>query len=186
MSIDTLDRRTFLRLAGGAAAAAAAMAAGIPLVPLRAGAAQWGLQLKALTEHEGMTLLRIARALFPHRTLEDVYYGGVVSALDEDAATSAETARLLKDGVAALDRTTVSVKWMELSHGYQLTALLAQPKLLEAVRGKAVVALYNNPESWPRFGYEGPSFQHGGYIHRGFDDLDWLPDPPEQASPKPG
>ena len=186
MSTETFDRRMFLRLAGGAAAAAAAMAAGIPLVPLPAGAAQWGLQLKSLTEHEGMTLLRVARTLFPHRTLEDVYYGGVVSALDEDAAKSAETARLLKDGVAALDRTTAGVKWVDLSRGYQRAALQAQPKLLEAVRGKAVVALYNNPEVWPRFGYEGPSFAHGGYIHHGFNDLDWLPDPPAEASPKPG
>jgi len=24
-------------------------------------------------------------------------------------------------------------------------------------------------------GYEGPSFDKGGYINRGFDDLDWLP-----------
>ena len=134
MSIERLDRRTFLRLAGGAAAAAAAMAAGVPLVPHPAGAAEWGLRLKALTEHEGTTLLRIARALFPHRTLEDVHYGGVVSALDDDAASSAETARLLKDGIAALDRTTATVRWVDLSRGYQLAALQAQPKLLEAVK----------------------------------------------------
>ena len=26
-------------------------------------------------------------------------------------------------------------------------------------------------------------FEHGGYIERGFDDLGWLPDPPDDASP---
>jgi hypothetical protein len=26
-------------------------------------------------------------------------------------------------------------------------------------------------------GYEGPSFDKGGYLNRGFNDLDWLPDP---------
>lgn len=186
MSPETLDRRTFLRLTGGAAAAATALAAGIPLVPLFTSAAQWGLELKALTEQEGTTLLRVARTLFPHRTLEDVYYGGVVSALDEDAVKSPETAKLLKDGVAALDRTTAGVKWIELSRGYRITALQAQPRLLEAVRSKAVVALYGNPKVWPHFGYEGPSAPHGGYVHRGFNDLDWLPDPPDEASPKPG
>lgn len=186
MSSERLDRRTFLRLTGGAAAAATALAAGIPLVPLGASAARWGLELKALTEHEAMTLLRVARTLFPHRKLEDVHYAGVVGALDEDAAKSPETARLLEDGVAALDRTTVGVKWVELSRGYGNAALQAQPRLLEAVRSKAVVALYGNPRVWPQFGYEGPSAQHGGYLRRGFDDLDWLPDPPEEASPKPG
>ena len=33
------------------------------------------------------------------------------------------------------------------------------------------------------FGYEGEAFEYGGYIERGFDDLGWLPDPPEDASP---
>ena len=28
---------------------------------------------------------------------------------------------------------------------------------------------------WPRFGYEGSSAEHGGYINRGFADIDWLP-----------
>ena len=40
-----------------------------------------------------------------------------------------------------------------------------------------VVALYDDHEVWELLGYEGPSFDKGGYLHRGFDDLDWLPDP---------
>jgi hypothetical protein len=109
----------------------------------------------------------------------------VIKGLDEDAQKSPETATLLKDGVAALDRA-MGVKWIELSPGYQLATLQAQPKLLDTVKGKAVVAIYNNPLVWRHFGYEGPSFQYGGYIRRGFNDLTWLPDPPEAASPKVG
>jgi hypothetical protein len=30
---------------------------------------------------------------------------------------------------------------------------------------------------WDLLGYEGPSFDKGGYLHRGFNDLDWLPEP---------
>jgi hypothetical protein len=30
---------------------------------------------------------------------------------------------------------------------------------------------------WELVGYEGPSYDRGGYLHRGFDDLDWLPRP---------
>jgi hypothetical protein len=37
------------------------------------------------------------------------------------------------------------------------------------------VALYDSAEVWDLLGYEGPSFDKGGYLHRGFDDLDWLP-----------
>ena len=45
------------------------------------------------------------------------------------------------------------------------------------VRGNAVVALYNDQEVWDILGYEGPSFDQGGYVNRGFNDLDWLPEP---------
>ncbi len=185
MIAQPMDRRTFLRLTGGAAAAATMMSTGVSLVPLSAEAVLWGLELKAFNEHEATTVLKVARRIFPHRTLADVYYAGVVKALDEDAQKSADTARLLKDGVAGLDRA-VGVKWIDLSPGYQLATLQAQPKLLEMVKGKAVVAIYNDPLVWRHFGYEGPSFQHGGYIHRGFNDLTWLPDPPEEASPRVG
>jgi len=27
---------------------------------------------------------------------------------------------------------------------------------------------------WPKFGYEGSSSERGGYINRGFDDINWL------------
>jgi hypothetical protein len=47
----------------------------------------------------------------------------------------------------------------------------------EAVRSKAIVTLYDDHEVWSLLGYEGPSFEHGGYLDRGFDDLSWLPDP---------
>ncbi len=30
---------------------------------------------------------------------------------------------------------------------------------------------------WQRLGYQGSAIEQGGYIHRGFDDIDWLPQP---------
>ncbi|MEM8648033.1 MAG: hypothetical protein AAGF86_17025, partial [Pseudomonadota bacterium] len=44
----------------------------------------------------------------------------------------------------------------------------------QKVRGSLVTGIYNNPEVWPIFGYEGPSAEEGGYINRGFDDINWL------------
>ena len=44
----------------------------------------------------------------------------------------------------------------------------------QQLRGDLVVSLYNQKEVWPKFGYEGSSYEHGGYIERGFNDLDWL------------
>ena len=45
----------------------------------------------------------------------------------------------------------------------------------QKVRGDLIVSLYNQKEIWPKFGYEGSSAEHGGYINRGFADIDWLP-----------
>ena len=33
-------------------------------------------------------------------------------------------------------------------------------------------------------GYEGASFDKGGYINRGFNDLDWLPEPRIEEHPE--
>jgi hypothetical protein len=35
------------------------------------------------------------------------------------------------------------------------------------------------------FGYPGASWDKGGYITRGFQDLSWLPAPPADVSPPP-
>src|SRR5208337_2148785 len=46
--------------------------------------------------------------------------------------------------------------------------------MFETIRSGLVASLYNQPDVWPIFGYEGESFSKGGYIHRGFDDITWL------------
>ena len=42
------------------------------------------------------------------------------------------------------------------------------------IRAGMVTGLYNQKEVWTLLGYEGSSFEHGGYLERGFNDLDWL------------
>jgi len=44
----------------------------------------------------------------------------------------------------------------------------------QKVRGNLITGIYNNKEVWPILGYEGESASKGGYINRGFNDLDWL------------
>ena len=181
MSNKGMNRRQFLRTSGAAAAGAAAVASGgILMAPDGA----WALQLSTLGEHEGQTLLLMTRDIYPHDTLSDMYYAGVVGGLDAEAKDNKETAALLKEGVAALDKAH-GMKWTELSPGYRLevlTAMQDQP-FFQKVRGTAVVALYNNKLVWRHFGYEGASFDFGGYYDRGFDDLNWLARPDLEASP---
>jgi len=44
----------------------------------------------------------------------------------------------------------------------------------QKIRGGLVTGLYNQKAVWPLFGYEGESFSKGGYINRGFDDINWI------------
>ena len=176
-----MNRRQFLQTSGMAAAGTAAVASGAVLV---APDGAWALALSAIDEHGGKTLLSMTRQIYPHDTLGDVYYAGVVETLDAEAASNVETAKLIKNGVAELDQA-MGVAWLDLSRGNQLKLLesIQDSAFFQKVRGTAVVALYNNQLVWRHFGYEGASYPFGGYFDRGFDDLNWVEAPSAEASP---
>ena len=185
MAKNDMNRRAFLKTSGGAATGAAIALAGGGSLGFSVNA--WAKELKTLTEHEGKTLLAMTRQIFPHPFLSDFYYAVVVDDLDAEAGSSKDTLGVIKNGVADLDKAR-GIEWVELSDGYQLEVLKTKEDspLFQKVKGKAIVSLYNNPLVWREFGYEGPSAQYGGYLNRGFNDLRWLDDPPESASPKVG
>ena len=181
MSKSGMNRRQFLQTSGLAAAGAAAVASGAVLM---APDGAWALELGTIGQHEGETLLAMTRRIYPHDTLADMYYAGVVGALDAEAKGNAETAGLIKSGVAELDKAR-DMPWIELSEGNQLATLKERQDsaFFQKVRGTTIVALYNNHLVWRHFGYEGASYEFGGYIDRGFDDLNWLARPDLEASP---
>lgn len=154
---------------------AAVAASGMP------GVSEAAPALKTLNAHEVETLLKMSRQLFPHSRLNDSHYMKVVQDLDAEASTAPETARLLHDGIAKLDG------FVALSSDEQVAALkkVESSEFFQKVRSTEVVSLYNNRDVWQVFGYPGASSRIGGYLHHGFNDLSWLPDPPDEASPKP-
>jgi hypothetical protein len=184
-----MKRREFLQKGAIAAAGAAALTTGLvaEIAPAAAAlpAADWTAGLTTLSPHEGQTLLKMARQLYPHDKLSDALYAKVVTDLDGEAKSTPDTAKLLRDGVASLDQG--SKKFVDLPAEDQLAALKAMETsaFFQKVRGTEIVSLYNNPEVWKEFGYHGSAYEMGGYLKHGFDDLKWLPDPPESASPKP-
>jgi hypothetical protein len=128
----------------------------------------------ALSAQATATITAMARAMYPHDALPDEVYGRVSATLAE----AAESAAVIRFGVAGL------AGFSEKSPLEQTQALreIEGSEFFELVRSTAVVEIYSDPRTWAAFGYEGPSFDKGGYIDRGFDDLDWLPDPDEDAS----
>jgi hypothetical protein len=48
--------------------------------------------------------------------------------------------------------------------------------MFAAIQAAVQTRLYNHPAVWARLGYEGPSYDKGGYIGRGAGRVDWLPE----------
>jgi hypothetical protein len=122
------------------------------------------------------TIIAAARTMYPHDALPDDVYARVGDKLAEAAREDSGAASTIEEGVSALNGDR---PFAELSTDDQLEAVkgIEGSDFFELVRSTAVVEVYSDQRTWQAFGYEGPSFDKGGYIDRGFDDLDWLPDP---------
>jgi hypothetical protein len=120
-------------------------------------------------------LVSINRTMFPHDSIPDEFYEHIVRKLDEKAAQDPQLLRLLCDGVEVLHRQAGS-PWRDLSEQAKLESLKRSEQTLffQRLRSNFVADFYSNPAVWPRFGYEGPSNDKGGYLNRGFDDIDWI------------
>jgi uncharacterized protein involved in copper resistance len=117
----------------------------------------------------------IYRTMFPHKDVSDEAYEHVVRKLDEKAAEVQVLARFLSDGAELLNREA-GHRWTGLSEEARVEALkrIEQTPFFKTLRGDFITWFYSNPKVWSRFGYEGPSNDKGGYVHRGFNDIDWL------------
>lgn len=126
------------------------------------------------------TLTAMARVLYPHDSLDDAFYRRVVDtvAANADAAGRA----LLADGAAALDEAGARA-FVDLAEKEKLAVLQAieGTPFFEAMRAATARHLYDDRALWARFGYEGASSHLGGYVERGFDDIDWISEADAEA-----
>ena len=166
----TITRRTVLR---GSALAIPAAAAGLAITPN----AVWAQAAKNLTPATLTTLARAARDIYPHDHLADVYYINAVAGYDGAAP---EVRVLLTSGCIALDTAAKQKHGTEYllvpDESDRVAILVANQDtpFFNKLRSDLVVTLYNQKAVWPKFGYEGSSADKGGYIHRGFNDIDWV------------
>lgn len=178
VAADTLSsRRAFLR---GSAAAAAVLATleGSRLI-IGPGQA-WALEMRSFSAEQGDALLRLLRDIFPHDRLADVFYANALAPLDDAAAADDSAQAMLAAGLADLDRRAADAAGRPFR---ELSSEAARTEIIEAIEstaffstvyGTCQIPFYNQADLWPLFGFEGPSSPFGGYLNRGFDDLDWL------------
>jgi hypothetical protein len=169
--VSKFTRRGFLR--AGAATVAAAAVGGAPRLTK---ATESGLSAE-----QSRTLVQFTRDLFPHDRLDDSFYAKAIAPLEDEASKDAATRRLLAEGVAQLDSAAMASAGKPYTEVTDENIRIAAIQKIEGgaffskVYNGALTPLYNQPELWAKFGYEGPSSAQGGYLERGFSDIDWLP-----------
>ena len=167
-----LARRRFLRLGGDTFILSLLIGSGI--VPLTKPAFAGDMQV--LSDQQATTLLAVARTLFPHDQVDDGYYMNVVAAIDAKCAQDDKTRSTVVEGLARLNGA-LGKPFAEASESARENLLRTMEKsaFFQLAYGETLYGLYGNHDIWKMFGYEGSSVEYGGYIDRGFDDIDWLP-----------
>ena len=137
--------------------------------------AAWAAELNTLKPETFAALVQMARDIYPHDKVGDEYYVTAVKGYDSEGSKT-----MISEGVAALDaiaKTAGANSYIETKWEDSRVDLLKQIEddgFFQTIRGGLVTGLYNQKAVWPIFGYEGESFSKGGYLHRGFDDINWL------------
>ena len=165
-----LTRRDLLKRAS-AASASFVVGAGFLAAP----DAAWAYEPTALDADTFATLMQMARDIYPHDKVGDEYYVIAVKGYDTPKAAADITAGIAALNAAAQGKGNASY----LTTGWERDRVdilrgMENSVFFQQIRGGLVTGLYNQKAVWPIFGYEGASFEFGGYIDRGFDDINWL------------
>lgn len=125
----------------------------------------------ALSAEQAATLVRLLRVAYPHPSFPDAPYQRTAKRVQD-----ADADHLVAAGLAELD-DIAGGDFGALSDAEATVAVerIADSAFFALVHSTTVVALYDDREVWDLLGYEGSSYDKGGYLNRGFDDLDWLP-----------
>lgn len=135
----------------------------------------WAMESAALKPQTMATLIQMARDIYPHDHIGDQYYAIAVKGYDTE-----EVAPAIEMGIAALDAAAQGKGYADyLSVGWERDRVdilrgMEESPFFQQIRGGLVTGLYNQKAVWPIFGYEGESYSEGGYMDRGFNDINWL------------
>ncbi len=147
---------------------------------LAASSASWAMEVKALEPAAMATLVQMARDIYPHDHFGDELYAQAVKGHDEMAARDAPFKAMIETGIASLNTAANTLGHADyLSTGWESERVeilrgIEDGEFFQTIRGGLVVGLYNQKPVWKLLGYEGSSYDKGGYLERGFDDVAWL------------
>ncbi len=122
-------------------------------------------------------LARMARLLFPHDGIADDVYAEVIDGILTDSANDASLLELLDEAMPALNAAQGG-DWFVAGEDAQIAAMQAveDEPFFAAIHGNVQARFYSHPKVWELIKFPGSSVEFGGYVERGFDDIDWLPE----------
>lgn len=166
-----LSRRRFMSLSAQSLALLGATAVTSQLIPVTLLADE--ARAEALPELPA-GLLRMGRDIFPHDRLADLHYAKPLAALlDKQGALVRQGLQELQASARARHGKAYEALVAENDRVALLRAIETGPFFRE-VRSALMFGIYDNKALFPLFGYEGSSVEKGGYVNRGFNDIDWL------------
>ncbi|MDD1792236.1 hypothetical protein L4D06_21845 [Enterovibrio makurazakiensis] len=171
-----MSRRKFITNSTAALASVSVLAMGVGGVLVSPSA--WASTV--IGNHASKTLMVMSRDIYPHDDLEDKYYTRLLLPLGESANTDADLKKLLIEGVAELDKRSnqaFNSNYINIDNEKDRVTVLRNYEnsaFFQKIKGILMMGLYNSPDLWPWFGYGGSAWEHGGYINRGYADIDWI------------
>ena len=128
------------------------------------------VRIDGFADEVAHSLVRMARLLYPHDALADATYADVVQGLVSDSEA-------LSACIESLNSASAS-DWLALGEDEQIAVLreIENSTAFQTVQNGVRTGLYNHPDLFQLIRYPGSSLEFGGYIDRGFDDIDWLPE----------
>ncbi|MGH8247938.1 MAG: hypothetical protein ACREUU_16070 [Gammaproteobacteria bacterium] len=123
------------------------------------------------------SLATLIRDLFPHGQLDDGFYRDMALGVWDRAKASKDVLEQLRAGMAELDRRAGAAGWTGADRDtrHAVLADLENQPFFKDVHTAAAELIYRDPRVWDLIGYGGNALAGGGYLQRGFNDIDWLP-----------
>ena len=126
-------------------------------------------------------IFKMIRTLYPHASFPDGPYERTTDDVINKGNADAGKMIMMRDGLR--DLADASFQGLSFKNATSYLKSIEGTAFFNHVRSTSVVTLYNDKEVWDILGYEGASYDKGGYINRGFNDLDWLPEPRIEEHP---
>ena len=125
---------------------------------------------------ETETLVQYAYFLLPVLAPTHARYRAVADKVSAQAADVPPIAAMMADGIAALNASGKG-PWLQLplQERAGLVRELEGTTFFGFLRWTTSEVVMRDPVLWQKLGYQGSAMEQGGYLHRGFDDIDWLP-----------